>query len=145
MIGGNLLCWTLKLTDNFDGPENDWSWVIRIFLVLLPEVSNKDCCMHPKGAKEAFGRKWRAVTGRGRAKPLSTSSLIISRRTWWFFEADLWFPLFEWKTKSVCLSESEISSSGKVAPWSRISFRRRQRGCWDKRSSICAEGRNSKP
>jgi hypothetical protein len=51
-------------------------------------MSTDDCLTQPKGAREAFGMKCKAVIGSGKAKPRSMSSLMIDLKATKFFDAD---------------------------------------------------------
>jgi len=104
-----------------------------------------DCFTHPRGAREAFGKKCNAVTGNGRAKPCSTSSLIIDQSTLLFLIADWWFPRLAWKIKSFSLSSGDILLRGNDTPFDRILQRWIQKGCWSSSSSRSSWSRNSEP
>jgi hypothetical protein len=51
-------------------------------------MSTDDCLTQPKGAREAFGMKCKAIIGSGEAKPRSTSSLMIDLNANKFFDVD---------------------------------------------------------
>jgi hypothetical protein len=75
--------------DNKEGPGKDWSCVIRNLEIGSPSLLIVSCSWHPRGAKEALGRRFNTSTGRGRAKPFFTSSLMIFANMWSCFCADL--------------------------------------------------------
>ncbi len=132
MNGGSSSCSTLLFTDKFDGPGKNWSCVMRCLDVLSPFSFIVPCSGQPSGAMDMFFMYLCSWNGRTRAKALETSSVNSSDRISGLSVADLQFPLEMWNSLSKCLISLSKGSSGKVAPYSSVSFVYFQSGCCDR-------------
>jgi len=83
---------TLEFTDNPDGPGKDWSCVNLYLGTIVPDSFIVVCLWHPKGARDVCLRRSMISNGRGDAKPLSTSSVMIGSMNVKYLDNDLWLP-----------------------------------------------------
>jgi hypothetical protein len=83
---------TLEFTDNPDGPGKDWSCVNLYLGTIVPDSFIVVCLWHPKGARDVCLRQLMISTGRGNAKPLSTSSVMTGLMNVQYLDKDLWLP-----------------------------------------------------
>jgi hypothetical protein len=72
--------------------------------VFSPSSFIDSCSTQPRGARDAFGIRWRISVGKGSANPLEILLMIFFLNSSQFLMVDFGFPLVRWKLLSTILS-----------------------------------------